>query len=149
MIISFKVPGEPETATAQQKGVRVKRSRTGKFYPKFYEKPEVKEAKERLYWRLNDFTPTEPIEGPIELFITWCFARGSKPKRVIDTFKDTRPDLDNMSKSIIDCMTDLGYWKDDGQIARLHLEKIWVDNGDEGTLITIMPAIRQQSEIRT
>lgn len=147
MIISFKVPGEPETATAQQKGIKVKRSRTGKYYPKFYEKPEVREAKERLYYRLHDFVPTVPIDGPIELCVAWMFPRGSKPKRYINQPKDTRPDCDNLSKALLDCMTDLGFWHDDGQIAKVHYEKIWVDDPDAGTMITISPMTEQDVEI--
>jgi Holliday junction resolvase RusA-like endonuclease len=38
---------------------------------------------------------------------------------------DKRPDLDNLAKLTIDCMTRLGWFCDDAQIARLELEKEW------------------------
>ncbi len=37
--------------------------------------------------------------------------------------KTTRPDVDNMAKSVIDCMSKVGLVVDDAQIFRLSLEK--------------------------
>lgn len=49
----------------------------------------------------------------------------SAPKRIKspDAFMVERPDLDNLTKSFQDCLTELRLWEDDSQIAVLHLEK--------------------------
>ena len=42
-------------------------------------------------------------------------------------YKTTKPDIDNLQKLLKDCMTDLGYWKDDAQVASEIAEKFWSD----------------------
>jgi len=37
--------------------------------------------------------------------------------------KSTRPDLDNLAKSVLDCLVDSGWLKDDGLIVELILRK--------------------------
>jgi Holliday junction resolvase RusA-like endonuclease len=39
--------------------------------------------------------------------------------------KNTRPDLDNLAKSVLDCLVDAGVIKDDGQIYYLALRKYY------------------------
>ena len=41
--------------------------------------------------------------------------------------KVTRPDVDNLSKSVLDCMVDAGWLKDDNLIVELILKKIHSD----------------------
>ena len=136
-MINIYIPGDPDTVTAQQKGLKIKRSRTGKYYPQFYEKPEVKAAKRKLYYQIQDHRPMEPISGPIELMIVWAFDIGTKPKKYIGQPRTTRPDLDNLNKSVMDILTDLKFWNDDGQVAKLLLMKRWVRAEDAGIHITI------------
>lgn len=131
------IPGEPDTATAQEKGVKIRRSRTGRYYPQFYEKTPVRNAKEYLASFLRFHKPDEPIDGPIEVAIYYYFGRGSKPKKYIGAPKATKPDLDNMAKSLLDVMTALEFWHDDGQIARLKIEKYWAENEDAKIIIEV------------
>ena len=131
-IISFLLPGDPDTATAQQKGVRIVRGQ-----PQFFEKPTVTRAKDRLSWLLKQKRPKHPYTGPVDLQVEWRFARGSKPKRFIGTFKKTRPDLDNMLKGFMDVMGDLGYFEDDAQVCRIMLSKVWVDDPDAGIYVQV------------
>lgn len=131
-IISFLLPGNPDTSTAQQKGVRIVRGQ-----PQFFEKSTVARAKARLSWLLKQTRPKHPYTGSVELQVEWRFARGSKPKRFIGTFKKTRPDLDNMLKGFMDVMGDLGYFEDDAQVCRIMLSKVWVDDPDAGIYVQI------------
>lgn len=39
----------------------------------------------------------------------------------------TKPDTDNLQKLLKDCMTKLGYWQDDAQVASEIVEKFWAD----------------------
>ena len=60
---------------------------------------------------LLPFAPVKPIEGPIKLRIELGFKSKLRGPRI------QRPDVDNLLKLPIDCMTRLGYWNDDSQIA--------------------------------
>lgn len=41
--------------------------------------------------------------------------------------RTTRPDTDNLNKMLKDCMTALGFWRDDAQVAQEIIEKFWAD----------------------
>jgi Holliday junction resolvase RusA-like endonuclease len=43
-------------------------------------------------------------------------------------FKDTRPDCDNIIKLLKDCMTDLGFWRDDAQVVSETTEKFYANS---------------------
>ena len=136
-MINIFLPGEPDTATAQEKGIKIKKSRTGRYYPQFYDKPEVKKAKSNLACMLMDHRPAAPIDGAVVVKIVWYFSRGTKPKKYINTYKATKPDLDNMSKNTLDILTKLKFWHDDGQVALLILSKYWVEDEDAGIRLII------------
>nr|WP_275895736.1 ArpU family phage packaging/lysis transcriptional regulator [Streptococcus intermedius] len=68
---------------------------------------------------------TAKIKGAIRLTVKWCFPR---IKRSYDgQYKTTKPDTDNLQKLLKDCMTQLGYWQDDAQVASEIAEKFWAD----------------------
>lgn len=46
----------------------------------------------------------------------------------------TRPDTDNLEKMLKDCMTEVGFWKDDALVVSETVYKIW---SDEPTGISI------------
>ncbi len=53
----------------------------------------------------------------------WCFPLTGKHRD--GEYKTSRPDTDNLQKLLKDVMTDLGYWKDDAQVASEITEKFW------------------------
>lgn len=106
-MIEIWIPGKPPTATAQQKG----RSASGRWY-----KPARVRAAEQWYIAgLCGYRPAEPMEGALILSVEFRFP-ANKPHRDGEP-KITRPDTDNMIKLLKDCMTQLGYWGDDAQVA--------------------------------
>ena len=127
----FFMPMDPPTATAQEKQVRVVCG-----HPQFYEKPAAKEAKKLLIAELTKYKPEQPLQGPIRLCVDWVF-----PKRKIDKFigiklKDTKPDTDNLQKGLKDCMTKVGFWNDDAQVALEYVTKCWTSI-EPGIQITV------------
>ena len=120
MKISFVIMGDPPTATAQEKQVRIVRGK-----PIFYEPEKVKEAKRQLMNSLMAVSerPSDPIEGPIRLSVLWMFR--IKGKHDDMEWKISRPDTDNLQKLLKDCMTKAGYWKDDAQVVSEMVEKRW------------------------
>ncbi|WP_368652385.1 RusA family crossover junction endodeoxyribonuclease [Ornithinibacillus sp. 4-3] len=116
----FFMPMMPPTTTHQQKKVTV---RNGK--PAFYEPEDLKAARAKLTAHLAKHVPDKPIDGSLRLFVKWLFKRSGK--HLNGSYKTTKPDLDNSNKLLQDCMTDLGFWKDDSLIVSLITEKFWAD----------------------
>lgn len=117
---SFFLAINPPTKTHQQKAVRVVKGK-----PVFYEPAELAAVRRKLTGHLISYSPDEPFMGPIRLTLTWCFARDDGKKQV--NYKTTRPDCDNMTKMFMDCMTQVGFWKDDSLVASLIVEKFWTE----------------------
>jgi Holliday junction resolvase RusA-like endonuclease len=139
-----------EICTAQQKGERV----IGK-YIQHYTKPEVKRSKAKIRQSVFDAArannipmrlKTKVIDGkmlsvpcftetfidcPISLAVDYYYPV-NRPKKYLGKvlWRTKRPDLDNLTKSILDCMTDMELWADDSQVACLMLTKQEVDNGN-------------------
>lgn len=117
-MIEFFMPMIPPTSTHQLKQVNWKTKN-------FYEPERVKTARAKLMAHLGKHVPAEKMSGPLQLCVKWCFPviRGKKS----GAYKHTRPDTDNLNKLLKDCMTELGYWHDDAQVASEIIEKFWAD----------------------
>jgi len=120
MRVEFFLPMVPPTATHQEKKWRVVKGR-----PVSYEPPEVRAAREKLTAHLAGHRPERPLEGPLRLLVKWCFPRCGKHRD--GEWRGTRPDTDNLQKLLKDCMTTVGFWKDDAQVASEICEKFWAD----------------------
>lgn len=118
MRISFFLPMIPPTVTYQEKSIHVV---NGKPVP--YEPAKLKAARSKLMAYLGQYAPLVPLRGAVRLGVKWCFPITGNHKNC--QWKTTRPDTDNLQKLLKDCMTDLGYWKDDAQVASEIIEKFW------------------------
>lgn len=126
---NFRLDMEPPTTTAQQKKIRII-SKKGKMLPMMYDPKAVIEAKELLTGHLMVHVPPSPIMGPIALELDWVWPwRKSELKGRMSAYDrfpcDVRPDIDNLCKAFLDCMTKAGFWGDDGQIYDLRFRKWW------------------------
>lgn len=106
------------TITHQEKKINFKDKR-------IYEPRELAEARALFMELLSQHRPAEPIgKGiPIHLTVYWYFPLING--KHIGQLKTTKPDLDNHLKLLQDCMTKLGYWADDNQIALLSTGKLY------------------------
>jgi len=121
MTVEFFMPmKKPPTTTHQQKAVRVVNGK-----PMFYEPTDLKAARALLSAHLGKHVPDKKFMGPVQLIVKWCFPITGK--RTDGEWKTTRPDIDNSQKLLFDCMTDLGFWKDDSLIVSLVAEKFWAE----------------------
>jgi Holliday junction resolvase RusA-like endonuclease len=80
----------------------------------------------------KQYAPKQPLEGSLLVEIKFFFSPPKKlTKKGIVSFegvsKNSRPDLDNLIKSVLDGLNSSGFWKDDSQIAKLVAEKLWTD----------------------
>lgn len=123
--IAFRVDCVPPTATAQQKGAFVAGGRV-----RFFTKAKVRRTESLLAALLAPHAPAEPFDEAVAVRVDWTFPyRASERKAVVkaglDVPHDRRPDLDNLGKALLDVMTSLGFWSDDGRIALLTTSKAW------------------------
>ena len=91
--------------------------------PIFYEPEELKDARAKFESLLARHVPPDKMKGPIRLTVKWCFPmiKGVRTGQ----YKTTKPDTDNLQKLFKDCMTKLGFWKDDAEVASEIAEKFW------------------------
>lgn len=108
------------TVTHQEKQVHIVNGK-----PVFYEPQRLKAARAKLMAHLAQHRPDEPLACGIRLISCWCFPRGDKHRD--GEYKLTRPDTDNLQKLLKDCMTEVGFWKDDALVASELCEKFWAD----------------------
>ncbi|PKM73263.1 MAG: RusA family crossover junction endodeoxyribonuclease [Firmicutes bacterium HGW-Firmicutes-17] len=118
MTTEFFLPILPPTKTHQEKQVRVVKGK-----PVFYEPAELLAVRQKLEAHLAKHVPEEKYTGPVRLMTKWCFPITGK--HCDGQFKTTKPDTDNMVKTLKDVMTKLGYWKDDSLVASEIIEKFW------------------------
>lgn len=117
--IEFFMPMIPPTKTHQQKRITIKN-----YKPVIYEDQKLKDVRNKLMSSLWQHVPNKQFEGAIRLITKWCFKNKNHKN---GEYKITKPDTDNLQKLLKDCMTDLGFWKDDAQVASEIIEKFWAD----------------------
>ena len=75
-----------------------------------------------------------PADVPLDVSIHF---RMRPPERRIREHPTTKPDLDNLAKTVLDACNGI-LWADDAQIVRLTLTKVYADvQGTEGVLIGV------------
>ena len=109
----------PPTVTAQEHQVTVRKGR-----PVFYDTPEIKDARNKLMTHLEQHKPSEPYAVGVRLIVKWLFPKG---RHKDGEYRITKPDTDNLQKLLKDCMTQIGFWKDDALVASEIVEKFWSD----------------------
>ena len=130
MELKFFMAMDPPTVTAQEHKVMV---RNGK--PVFFDPPELKAAKKKITDHLAINRPEQPLAGPLELVVMWCFPTDAAVLN--GTYRITKPDTDNLNKLLKDCMTQLRFWNDDAQVCREIIEKYWVKTSPSGIWVRI------------
>jgi Holliday junction resolvase RusA-like endonuclease len=137
-MIAFHLPITPPKATSQGAG---KRMVIVKGKPMFFKNKAAASAEHDYLTLCAPHAPHRPLDGAVALKVDFVFPwRKSEPRkrralgRVPMT---TKPDLSNAIKALEDCLTKLGFWEDDGQVADLHITKAWGDH--VGINITLHP----------
>lgn len=111
----------PKTSHHRKKIVRF-----GK-YSRLADSPELTSARATWIGVLAPFRPPAPIEGALrlELCFVWPW-RKSDAKQAAATDRipyPSRPDADNLAKTVADVMATLGYFRDDAQVVELYVCK--------------------------
>ena len=135
----FVLKTDPPTVTAQEHKVRVIKGK-----PVFYDPPELKDARSKIMAHLSKHVPAIPITEPVILDVKWLFTIKGKHKH--GEWRDTKPDTDNLQKLLKDCMTQMGFWRDDAQVVRETVEKRWVEHSP-GIYINILTAAAYEKQM--
>ena len=117
----FFMPMMPPKITAQEKDITF--NKKGK--PVVYDTYELAEAREKLSAHLAQHIPETRYNGAVRLCTKWLFPIKGKHKN--GEYKTSRPDTDNLQKMLKDCMTKLGFWKDDALVCSEITEKFFSD----------------------
>lgn len=117
-LINFFMPMIPPTSTKQTRGIR--HGKDGKV--QFYSRKDG-DAEEKLKSHLAQHIPPKPFAGAVKVVVKWCFP--IKGDHIDGEPYINKPDVDNLCKALYDCMTKLGFWKDDKQIYSSVTEKFW------------------------
>ena len=118
MQIEFFMTMIPPTVTHQEHKVMVRKGK-----PYFYEPAELKAARSKLLAFVGKHKPKVPLKGPLRLVTKWIWKKDEQGFE----YKTTKPDTDNLIKLLKDCMTKVGYWEDDAQVASEITEKFYGD----------------------
>lgn len=119
VVTEFFMPMIPPTITHQEKQVHVVNGK-----PLFYEPQKLKAARAKLEAHLARHKPEQQYGGAVELVVKWCFPRG---RHEDGEYRSAKPDTDNLQKLLKDCMTVVGFWKDDALVCREIAEKFWAE----------------------
>ncbi len=124
-------------------------SKSGKTFTATYTPKKQKEEADSIMQLLAQYVPEKPMEGYINIVISaFLPIPQSKPQWWKDAafkkyIKPTgKPDVDNLAKNILDCMTKMSFWNDDNQITRIivakeySLKPRWVISAQEYYQIT-------------
>lgn len=116
-MVEFFMPMKPPEKTFQDKIVRV----AGKKAV-IHDSDELKAVKQKLIAHLGPHAPDVPYTGPIRLINKWLYMADDKHP---PGWKITKPDTDNMVKTLKDCMTKVGFWPRDELVASEITEKVY------------------------
>lgn len=113
--IYIVIPGEPYRKT-HQSGTHIGQGRT-------YKDAGLREVESRLMEALKPNAPSAPWNGPVALSVAFAYETKSEKKNGL--WKITKPDTDNLMKTLKDCMTACGFWWDDAQVVEESASKYW------------------------
>lgn len=115
---------DPPTTTYQQKKVAFNGGR-----PFVYESDNLKRTRQLYMTMLGNRRPSEPMRGALRVSVDWRFKSNDAKRHADGSWRTSRPDIDNLNKLLLDCMTRSAFWIDDSQIVQLECSKSWsVDN---------------------
>ena len=111
MILHFdQIPA----GTAQQKRYDGRSKR-------FFKSKTLQQTEDAYMSQLFEYRPQQPLQGAVSLHIEFMYSIKDKKKK--GKWKTSKPDVDNVAKLLIDCMTRCGFWVDDSQVVILRLAK--------------------------
>lgn len=113
----------------------------GKTYVQQYQPKKVRDNAAAITTLCAEHRPFAPMRGPVRLSLSFRYPwRTSEPKKRRNGSlpKDTKPDLGNLEKQIVDELERTGFFVNDSQVAEKHSQKNWTEQGSVLVVIETM-----------
>lgn len=129
----FRVDGDPKP----QPRTRMARLPNGAL--RNYDPGSARGWKELIAIEAKKVRPAAPLEGPLYFEVYFRMRRPQSHFRKDGSLKPGAPryyasrgrnDADNLFKSSTDILTQIGFWRDDGQIAVAQISKLYTGEGE-------------------
>ena len=142
--ITFFAAGEPKPQPRPRAFVR---KFGNQFQARVYDASTAEGWKSAIAVAAKDFVPMPPLQGPLRVDITFYMPRPKGHFRSNGDLKPSAPkwhigrgDRDNLDKAVLDALTDIGVWDDDGQVCAGEISKPYCAPGQiPGAQIVITP----------
>lgn len=105
--------------------------------------------KSQIAKSVQDYLPDQPHEGPMIVSMSFYFKRPkshftkkgklTKSAQAEKMYHTSKPDFDNLEKAVSDCLTEIGFWKDDSQVVQWAGYKFWTATSPKLELIITTP----------
>lgn len=140
-VITFVVPGIPVAQPRQRH--RVISSGGRQFVQNYVATRDPVNAFKAAVQLAASQKRVKCIDGPVRLHLQFIFSRAKcrtwKNKPMVRCPKVTKPDVDNLAKSVMDALTHGLAWRDDCQVCCLTVEKCEAAGGEQPhTVVSIM-----------
>lgn len=141
--IFIQVQGEPKGQPRPKAFAR--KFANGKVMARVYDPGTAEGWKGQIALAAKDQVPFPPLQGPLSVDIEFRLPRpqshyksrsaAEKLSNAMPILKDgaphwktSKPDADNLSKAVFDCLTTLGMWRDDSQVCDQRSTKVYSDH---------------------
>ncbi len=130
MTITFFVAGTPK---AQPRPRAFARKIGNTFMARVYDAGTAEEWKSQIALAAREHLPAQPIAGPVHAHITFLLPRpkghynskGEVRSKNEDPRHGQKPDVDNLTKAVLDALSQIGMWTDDAQLWNVEVTKLW------------------------
>lgn len=150
MTISFHVFGDPKPQPRPRAFAR--NMGGGKFAARVYDAGTAEGWKSCVALAAKPHLPIAPLDCPLFVDINFFLTRpkghfNSKglPRPSSPTYPLNKMDCDNLAKAVLDCLTQIRMWEDDGQIIMLTITKAYAAAGFPGARVQIC-GVEEMSE---
>lgn len=134
--ISFFAEGTPKGQPRPRAFAR--KMPNGAVIARVYEAGTAEAFKSAIALAAREHTPFKPLDGPIALELHFVFPRpkmhfraGGRLHEKAPYWHTGKPDRDNLEKAVMDALTTLGMWRDDGQVCSGPVAKRYANEGEK------------------
>ena len=139
--VDFDVRGIPKGQPRPQ-AFSMKDKKTGKSVARLRTAGTAESWKSDIVAAGTAWRPIVPLENAIEVALIFWMPRPKRLMRQSDPIgainHESKPDIDNLIKAVLDALTNDGWWRDDAQVSKVTASKMYHARvGSPGAQITV------------